>query len=267
MGAVEWGRFDYPDFVVRGIAYPAGTRMPRHDHPYANVTAVMRGEIIEEADGAEHRGRSCSVVVKPAGTPHSDLVIGPGPLLTIAVELRARSELALQAKQACWSWFEEADTVRAALTLRRAMRGGCDVRQRAHEFLAVALTPVTNVAPPWLAFVIQKMEARRDGPMRFDAMAAEVGLHPSYVSRAFRRATGRSMTEYARDVRLRDARHLLASTRRPLSAIAAHCGFVDASHLSRVFGRAHAVSPGAYRQICNSPSQARTTREPAQALR
>ena len=252
MGAAEWGRFEYPDFVVRGVAYPAGLRMPRHDHSYANVTAVMRGEIIEETDSSEHRGRSCSVVVKPAGTPHSNHAIGPGPVITIAVELRAGSALSSQIRGASWSWFEEADTVRSAIALRHAMRSAIDVQQRALELLATALTPVTSNPPAWLAFLIQKIEERADGPMRFDVMAAEVGLHPAYVSRAFRRFTGKSMTEYARDVRLRDARHLLASTPRPLSAIAVQCGFIDASHLSRAFGRAHAVSPGTYRQICNS---------------
>ncbi|HUF70614.1 MAG TPA: helix-turn-helix domain-containing protein [Longimicrobiales bacterium] len=246
--------FRFPDFIVETVVYPAGRVMPRHDHRWTNVTAVIRGEMLEETPAGEHRGRSCSVVVKPAGTVHANRFIGPGPVSTIHVELRSGSELARLAAAADWTWIEGGSAAHTAFQLHRAMRLACsDIEASAQRLLATVLTPrMPLVPPPWFGEVCATIERRADQPVRLDELAGRVGLHPVYISRAFRRITGTTMTAYIRDLRLGRARHLLSTTERPLAVIAANCGFTDASHLSRTFAAAHSVTPGAFRQICNA---------------
>jgi AraC family transcriptional regulator len=107
--------------------------------------------------------------------------------------------------------------------------------------------------PAWLPEIIRTLDAHFDEPLRFDALARDVGLHPVYLSRAFQRYTGRTMLENVRALRLRHARHLLSTSSRTIAAIAADAGFADSSHLCRTFAHLLQITPGAYRGLaCTS---------------
>ena len=244
----------FDDFTIRTATYLPGLRLPRHDHPWTNVTTIVRGEIVEETDRGEHAGRSCSVVVKPAGTLHANRAIGRVPVTTVAIELRHGSELSRIASGCEWSWHDGADAANGAIALQRAMHGAdrAAIERSAQSLLARILTSrCDSTPPPWMQEVITRLTRDADSPIRFDTLARSVGLHPVYVSRAFRRHTGKTMSSWLQDVRLGRARHLLSTTTRPLTAVAADCGFTDASHLSRSFRSAHTLTPGAFREICN----------------
>jgi len=246
-------RADFGQYFIRELVYPGGRRMPRHAHGYSNLTVVVSGEIEETTDDGEHRGRSCSVLLKPAGTMHSNAIPGRQGTRTVSIELKPSSPLANGLRK--WEWIETADTARAALAFYFAFRSGKDVEAAAMALLAVATANAatgTQQVPAWLATVKQILDARFDEPIRFEDVAAEVGLHPVYLSRAFRKYQGVAMGEYVRGLRLRHARHLLSATERPLAAISAEAGFADASHLCRVFAEAHAVTPKAYRALCSA---------------
>ncbi|HEX7153768.1 MAG TPA: helix-turn-helix domain-containing protein [Thermoanaerobaculia bacterium] len=242
---MELHRCEFGGFVVREVGYAAGGRMPRHAHDFSNVTAVISGEMEETTDAAQHRGRSCSVLLKPAGTMHENVWLGRRGTRTVSVEFRGASPIV------AWQWLEDPETARAALALIAAP--GRDAIETAAVALIASATSAASVArgetPPWLGEVKAQLERDFDEPLRFDAIAHDFGLHPVYLSRAFRRHTGRTMGEYVRALRLREARHLLSATVRPLATISAETGFADASHLCRVFTQAHEVTPNAFRRL------------------
>jgi AraC-like DNA-binding protein len=66
-------------------------------------------------------------------------------------------------------------------------------------------------------------------------IAKLVQRDPAYLCRAFGKQTGCTMGEYVRQLRMKKAAHLIASTDAPLADVAASCGFADQSHLTRVF--------------------------------
>ena len=242
----ELQRAVFPRFVAREVGYPAGGMMGRHAHDYSNITAVISGEMEERTDAGEHRGRSCSVLVKPAGTLHEDRWLGRRGTRTVSIEMK-------DARFDAWRWLEDAETARAALALAAAMRGSSrdEVESCAMALLALAtnVASETTTPPAWLEHVKRTLDARFDEPLRFEAIAEEAGLHPVYLSRAFKRHVGMAMSEYVRALRLRHARHLLSATSRPLASISAESGFADASHLCRVFTDAHGVTASAFRRI------------------
>ena len=98
----------------------------------------------------------------------------------------------------------------------------------------------------------EALDTNFDGTIRFEGLARDLHLHPVYLARAFRRMQGMSMTEYVRALRLRHARHALASSRRSVAAIAGESGFSDASHLCRTFSHAFGVTPRAYRLLSSA---------------
>lgn len=76
------------------------------------------------------------------------------------------------------------------------------------------------------------------------ALAAEAGLHPSYLVRSFARATGMTPHAHVMQCRVRRARDLLA-TGLPAAQAAAEAGFCDQPHMIRWFRRHLGVTPGA----------------------
>lgn len=247
-------RIDFEQFAVRELGYASGRRMERHAHDYSNVTVVVSGEMEETTDTGEHRGRSCSVLLKPAGTMHANYILGRKGTRTVSVEFAATSIYGLELQKHAWQWLEDPATARAGLALYAAVRASSreEIEARACDVVASALGAASSgsaPAPAWLTEVRCVLDQRFDEPLRFETLAAEAGVHPVYLSRAFRRHVGVPMGEYVRALRLKHARHLLSTTERSLAAISADTGFADASHLCRVFAEAHAVTPRAFRML------------------
>ncbi|MEA2337628.1 MAG: hypothetical protein QOE82_1635, partial [Thermoanaerobaculia bacterium] len=97
------------------------------------------------------------------------------------------------------------------------------------------------------AIELLRGEAPDVPPLR--RIAAVAGCDPSYLCRAFRRRTGCTMGEYARQLRAKKAAELIASSSHSLADVALACGFSDQSHLTRLFKACYGMTPGAYRAM------------------
>ena len=90
-------------------------------------------------------------------------------------------------------------------------------------------------------------------------LATMAGFSPSHFSARFRSATGFSVTEYVKRLRMARARQLLIVTESSIAEIAASVGYPDPFYFSRQFSavnhassrdfraRAHEESPGGWR--------------------
>jgi len=102
--------------------------------------------------------------------------------------------------------------------------------------------------PRWLRIVLELLEDEPPRRLSLSAVAREVGLHPVYVSRAFRELTGQTFSESLKQLRVRYAVRKLAATDAPLVEIALAAGFADQSHFTRVFKRETGTTPAAFRK-------------------
>lgn len=102
-------------------------------------------------------------------------------------------------------------------------------------------------APGWLmrAAEIVADLARAPG-LTIRALAAEVGVHPVHLARAWKRHLGRSPGDA---IRLRRADHATDCLirRQDLAETAALAGYADQSHMTREYVRVFGVTPGAFR--------------------
>jgi AraC family transcriptional regulator len=103
---------------------------------------------------------------------------------------------------------------------------------------------------PWQAErVLAYIEARLETPLRAVELGAVARLSTSHFSRAFKVSTGRTPHAYVLARRVERAKRLmLADDPVPLAEIALRCGLSDQAHLSRVFRKIVAESPGAWRR-------------------
>jgi AraC family transcriptional regulator len=114
--------------------------------------------------------------------------------------------------------------------------------------LPVRTTTNPTVSGRRMQRVLEYIEENLDGDLSLDAMAAEVGISPIYLARAFKAAVGQSPHRYVLARRIERAKELLRNTELPVVDVALSSGFSSQSHLSYWFQRYLGVSPAAYRQ-------------------
>lgn len=82
------------------------------------------------------------------------------------------------------------------------------------------------------------------------ALAEAAGLSPGYFRVCFRREFGKSPAAAVRDLRMAEARRMLAETRVPVKQIAAELGYSEVSAFHRAFHRSSGKTPADYRDSC-----------------
>lgn len=89
------------------------------------------------------------------------------------------------------------------------------------------------------------LQANYAASIRLDDLSELSGLSPFHLLRTFRSAMGMPPHAYLRQIRVEQAKLMLASG-TPISEVALATGFVDQSHLTRFFKRILGMTPGAY---------------------
>lgn len=85
-------------------------------------------------------------------------------------------------------------------------------------------------------------------PISRDDVADVACLSPSYFSRLFNKATGRTLPDMRNQQRVDRAAELLRRTDKSMLQIASETGFVDQSYFTKVFRRYMGKTPRQYRQ-------------------
>lgn len=84
--------------------------------------------------------------------------------------------------------------------------------------------------------------------LTLEAMAGNLGTHPSQLWRAFKLHLGSSPHQYVLSRRLDRAQHLLAHGNESVASVAAQTGFSSQSHLTSVFKQRFRLTPAQYRR-------------------
>ena len=82
-----------------------------------------------------------------------------------------------------------------------------------------------------------------------DKLSGMAEVAETTFRRLFKEATGKTATEFIRQVRLITAARLLLVSNDPVNCIAHDVGFEDANHFTRVFRQAFGMTPGRYRKM------------------
>lgn len=85
-------------------------------------------------------------------------------------------------------------------------------------------------------------------PLSLTLLADYLSVSTVYLSTLFKKEMNMNLSAYIQDVRLRQSLLLLNSTQLPIQEISAQCGFLDENYFSRVFKKAHGISPREYRK-------------------
>lgn len=79
-------------------------------------------------------------------------------------------------------------------------------------------------------------------------LANAQGISSGYLATVFKRETGRTVSEYIREKRIKHAMYLLSTTHLQVQTIALHCGIVDVQYFSKLFKKQIGKTPREYRE-------------------
>jgi AraC family transcriptional regulator len=80
-------------------------------------------------------------------------------------------------------------------------------------------------------------------------LAREADMSEFHFSRAFKRTTGLTPSQYFIHLRLEKARRLLRETNRSVIEIGLDVGYTSPSHFAQIFRREVGISPSEYRRL------------------
>jgi AraC family transcriptional regulator len=251
-------------FEIHAMAASGDERhVPVHTHLDAHFVLVLSGRYITSARGGTDAGRSPALVFNPPGTTHRDRFHGGvGSFVTISLSddrfTTCRDEYAVAAV-ATRLWHPHAQ--RAAFGIARELRVGRDalvLESMALELVGAAgrITERVDGSPGWIRRAYETlMDGDPSVKLGIGAIAADAGVHPVHLARAFRQTWGCSPGELLRWRRIDRACDLLRSSELSAAAIASDVGFVDQSHMNRAFRAEFGLTPGAYRRAHVAPIQ------------
>ena len=255
-------RRDVAGFSLLIAAADPARQVAHHTHEDAHFIVLLDGHYLSSARGAGHLHAEPALIYNPPGTTHQDTFPeGRGRFVGVSVSAARFAEAAQVAapgEVAIRVW--DPGALDAAHRIARSIAHGAETLGL--EALCLELVgaftraeAVEHRPPRWLRRARELLHDRARDELTMAAIAREVGVHPVYLARVFRRFFGCTPAEYVRRCRVEHAAALVRATAQPLAEIAVACGFVDQSHLTRAFARMFAISPGAYRRRYRSRSR------------
>ena len=266
---------DFGPFHATDATYRPNVHVPRHDHLRSGFTLTVTGSYVERFLRSEKVAPTGAVLIKPAHAVHSNRFGSAGCrcfLVGIDQEyLASHRQLAGATKQiALHTRGPIPDIMRRMYREFRSAQIACGLvlEGLALELAAMVLRSTDRaprpprppcpprVPPRWLARVREQLDAAIRGPNPvFSDLAGAAGVHPVYLSRAFRAAYGCTPGDYLRRLRIERAQRLLAESDVPLSQVAVAVGYYDQSHFTGAFRRATGTTPAQYRKIQTFPAE------------
>jgi AraC-like DNA-binding protein len=242
---------------------------PRHFHDTAHFVFLMRGELAWTTPAGRHECSPWRGVFHPAGVEHQTLA-GAG-LRAFSMEIGAAwmERLAEHAPPPDRPVTLDEDSRAVATRLLGELRSfrPCSllvIEGLTAELLASAAR-IGNGAerrvPLWMHSLLDRLRAEYCEPLRLNELAMSMNLHPGRLSRSFRRATGKTIGDYVRDLRVQHVLRQLAASDQPVAELALAAGYFDQSHCTREFKRATGLTPAAYRALVRGRRRGRGAAE------
>jgi AraC family transcriptional regulator len=236
--------------------FPESFATKPHPHPEAHLGLVLTGQYTEFVRGKVEQCVPGIIRYLPANEPHSLRLASSGRSLFVRIQPGVIERLK------DYTLFEPragnvlGNTIPLSRQLYQEFKDADQASPLAVECLVLELLIQNNrgrklpscKASPAMLRARDVLHERNNGKLGLEQIAGQIGMHPVHLSREFHRVFGRTLSEYARGLKIQKAEALLANTNIPLSEISQLCGFHDQSHFSRCFKKYLGVAPLAYRQ-------------------
>ena len=126
--------------------------------------------------------------------------------------------------------------------------GGALMRNMFRGYCRLVRKHATGGLSPVVQKTMLLIDSDLSADLSLDALAKAVGVSGGYLSAAFKREIGKTLSEYVRAKRMDYAKKLLLTTHLQIQTVAAHCGLIDVQYFSKMFKAETGESPLAFRR-------------------
>ena len=242
-------------FVLTETKHQPNLSLARHSHKCTNLVCVLRGSFTETIGRHSFECVSQNLLLKPAGESHSNYYHRTGAhCLIIEVQTEKMNYLPKILDEV--KHIQTSENFNLIYRIYRELGIADSVSKMAVEGLTLELlaeiTRQTEKMPEslechWLIEVKDFIHSNFNTQISLSTAAETVGVHPSHLSRVFRRKYYCSVGDYIRQLRLEYAAEQLAKTDKSLAEIAINAGFYDQSHFTNAFKIYTGATPTEYR--------------------
>lgn len=110
------------------------------------------------------------------------------------------------------------------------------------------LDSIHNHPNPVIQDLISYIKANLDLQLTLNMLAEHVHFSPEYLSRYFKKHTGKNISSFISELRIEKAQELLCHTSYPISEIGYLCGYSSTSNFRKCFSKATGSSPHSFRK-------------------
>jgi AraC family transcriptional regulator len=239
--------------------YSPGLRIGWHSHELAGLLFTLRGSSTEGFTKTRFDQTEGGVILRPAGERHWNAYCDRGAK-GFSIELTAdwlerdprvgllfdrllflqSGVLTLLAQRVYREWLQGDTASQIAIPALVMEMAAHLIREREAR---------TDVAPPWLRHVKQRLDDGFGDTPTLTELARIGEVHPTHLARQFRRHYGTTIGQYLRKRRIDAAAGMLAGSSRSLTEIALATGFSHHAHFATVFKRFTGLTPGDFRRL------------------
>ena len=204
-------------------------RVPEHAHDWPVLSLFVLGRYLNQTDLGVVSIDGPSAIFYRAGAAHCNAV-GPDGFEQIEIEFDPDWIGAPSMPEVPVSRWIGGISGAAARVLARSCSVETDanrLRDAVRRYLQIAGSEPEHIAPSWIGPVRRRL--RENTTLGVDALAREVGRHPSYLGAAYQAHIGEGPMETAARNRVERAARALRETAASCAAIAVEAGFYDQS--------------------------------------
>jgi AraC family transcriptional regulator len=242
-------RRQLPHLFITDNVYGKGTSLAAHEHERAFLAICISGSYSEWISSTGYERIASTVAFHPALERHSSCTGAADARVISAVFSPSwipRLDALLQDRSPKSADLRPIAPVLSRLKqelMRTDTAAALVIESCVLEILAAMIRPSGGRQSAWFKIVVREIESHFQEPLSLSTLAEIAGIHPVHLAREFRRRSGRTIGQYVRELRVRQACEELRNTRLPLAEIALRAGFADQSHLGRWIKRCTGLSP------------------------
>src|SRR5947208_7854580 len=124
----------------------------------------------------------------------------------------------------------------------------CLYEEMPHVYCNLVKELALAALPPMVKEAVTSIRFSIDQPLSLNRIADTLGVHPSYLSRTFKKALGMTLTDYINKFRIEEAKYMLDQGNESVATIALSVGYNDPNYFSKVFTKLEHVTPKNYRK-------------------
>jgi AraC-like DNA-binding protein len=211
-------------------------------HQFVSVVQALTGRVVAASPAEVPQVFAGALASLPVRLHPTGLVA----LRNVLAGAACRLELLTAPERTSTLFSRELIRIQTAVSiedLREAFERYLDGLRR-HHLLASITAPQDSRVVAALAYMREQFSRPR---LALDEIAATVRLSKWHLDRLFRRHTGRCFKKHLREMRMDEARRLLAGTLMNIKEIASRVGYSHVTEFDRQFKRAFHATPTEWR--------------------